>query len=371
MPQIEAAVCQAFGEPLRLERLELRAPQGREIEVTLSAVAICHSDITYAAGDWGGTLPAVYGHEAAGVVTALGPQAEGVALGARVVVTLLRACGSCAACRSGQPFACCTPHDAPPALTRADGTPVVKAMHCGAFAERVLVDPSQVVELPDDIEMDVASLLSCGVITGIGAVVNSARLRPGQDAVVIGVGGIGLNVIQGARLAGARRIVAVDLAPDKLEMARAFGATDGVLASGPAPWEEAQRLLGRGADAVFVATGAIRAYRDAALYLGFGGRVIALGMPPVGAKMEIEPVDMASCGHGMHGSKMGDTVIQRDIPWLVDLYRQGRLKLDELISGRWRLEQINEAIADTKTGHAKRNVILFDSPDAPAERTAP
>ena len=244
-------------------------------------------------------------------------------------------------------------------LKTADGGKLHQAMACGAFAEKVVVDQSQVVKIPEEMAMDTASLLSCGVITGVGAVVNAAGLRAGQDVVVIGAGGVGLNAIQGARIAGARRIVAVDMSEDKLDTAIEFGATDGVLGTGDKPWQAAKAAMGRGADAVIVTVGAIPAYDQAPRYLAGGGRVIMVGMPHSGAESTYEPVNFAAAGQGMIGSKMGDTVIRRDIPWMIDLYAQGRLKLDELISNRWTLDQINEAIADTMTGGARRNVIVF------------
>jgi S-(hydroxymethyl)glutathione dehydrogenase / alcohol dehydrogenase len=359
MPQIKAAVCHAFGAALTIETVTLAAPQAGEVEVTLKACAICHSDVTYIDGGWGGTLPAVYGHEAAGYVTALGAGVRGVALGDPVVVTLIRSCGTCPSCAGGQPVACETDMASGP-LTTAAGGPLHQAMHTGGFAEKVVVNQSQVVKLPAGIGMAAASLLACGVITGIGAVVNAAKLRAGQDVVVIGTGGVGLNAIQGARIAGARRIVAVDMSPEKLAIAASFGATDGVLATQDAPWESARAALGRGADAVFVTVGVAGAYDQAPHYLAKGGRVIMVGMPVTGAMSTYEAGNLAAAGQGMIGSKMGDVVIARDIPWMVDLYLQGRLKLDELISGCWPLEKINEAIADTKTGSAKRNVIVFD-----------
>ncbi|KUF09657.1 alcohol dehydrogenase catalytic domain-containing protein [Pseudoponticoccus marisrubri] len=361
MTHIRAAVCTEFGAPLAIEELELRAPVAGEVEVTLEAVAICHSDISYAAGGWGGNLPAVYGHEAAGRITAIGAGVEGVERGQRVVVTLIRACGTCGNCTTGHPTICERQGSGPASpLRRADGTEVVQAMNCGAFAERVVVDQSQIVALPDDMPPESVCLLACGVITGIGAVVNAGRLRAGEDVVVIGAGGVGLNAIQGARIAGARRIVAVDMSTEKLDIAREFGATDGVLATTKAPWRAAMKLLGRGADVVAVTVGAIPAYEDALRYMGWGGRMVMAGMPHSGAMARYEPVIPAFMGQSMVGSKMGDVVIQRDIPWMADLYRQGRLKLDELVSGRWRLDQINEAIADTAAGGARRNVILFD-----------
>ncbi|WP_037312034.1 Zn-dependent alcohol dehydrogenase [Ruegeria halocynthiae] len=362
MQTIKAAVCRAFNEPLIIEDVQIAPPGTGEVEVTLDAVAICHSDISYANGAWGGYLPAVYGHEAAGVITAIGEQAGAFQVGDTVVVTLIRACGSCPSCAGGRPTICETPYDTVNGpLRAADGTPIDQAMACGAFAEKVVVSHRQIVKIPKDMPKDVASLLSCGVITGVGAAVNAADLRPGQDVVVIGAGGVGLNAIQGARIAGARRIVAVDMTEEKLDIAMEFGATHGVLASSDAPWQAANKALGgRGADAVLITVGAIPAYDQAPRYLGPGGKAIMIGMPHSGDMASYEPVILAALGQGLIGSKMGDVVIQRDIPWMIDLYEQGRLKLDELISGRWSLSQINEAIEDTKTGSAKRNVIIFD-----------
>jgi Zn-dependent alcohol dehydrogenase len=361
MQTIKAAVCHEFGKPLSIEDIQLAPPGMGEVEVTLSAVAICHSDISYADGAWGGSLPAVYGHEAAGIVTAVGTGVNTVKEGDSVVVTLIRACGTCPNCGAGRPTICETPYDGDHGpIKTTDGGKLHQAMASGAFAEKVVVSQSQVVTIGHDIPKDAASLIACGVITGVGAVVNAARIRAGQDVVVIGAGGVGLNAIQGARIAGARRIVAVDMTEEKLDIAKSFGATDGVLATHKAPYKAAIKAIGRGADAVIVTVGAIPAYDQAPLYLAGGGRVIMVGMPHSGAESHYEPVILSYMGQGMIGSKMGDVVIQRDIPWMVDLYRQGLLKLDELISNRWSLDQINEAIADTKTGSAKRNVIVFD-----------
>jgi Zn-dependent alcohol dehydrogenase len=324
-------------------------------------VAVCHSDISFAEGAWGGSLPAVYGHEAAGTVAAVGTGVNGISVGDSVVVTLIRSCGTCPSCAGGAPTLCSTPYDGDHGpIKTADGGKLHQAMACGAFAEAVVVDQRQVVKISEDIPKECAALIACGVITGVGAVVNAAGLRAGQDVVVIGAGGVGLNAIQGARIAGARRIVAVDMSEDKLAIAREFGATDGVLATEAKPWSQAKRAMGRGADAVIVTVGAIPAYDTAPKYLAYGGKVVMVGMPHSGETATYEPVMLAAVGQGMVGSKMGDVVIQRDIPWMVDLYTQGRLKLDELISGRWELGQINDAIADTKTGAARRNVILFN-----------
>ena len=361
MVKIKAAVCHEFGAPLKIETIDLREPITGEVEVTLGAVAICHSDISFADGDWGGDLPAVYGHEAAGFISKIGDTVKGFVIGDRVVVTLIKSCGNCNNCLEGNPTICEDSNTAVPPILSSKGNTIQQVMNCGAFAEKVVVDQSQVVKLNYDLNFETASLLACGVITGIGAVVNAAKLRPGQDAVVIGAGGVGLNAIQGARIAGARRIIAVDTNKDKLVVAREFGATDCVLATEKSPWRIAKSLIGGGADVVFVTVGNSAVYDVAPRYLSYGGKVVMVGMPKSGEKSTYEPVMMASVSQGMIGSKMGDVVIKRDIPWMVDLYNQGRIKLDELVSKTWSLEQINEAIADTKLGSAKRNVIVFDT----------
>ncbi|NKX46331.1 alcohol dehydrogenase catalytic domain-containing protein [Roseicyclus persicicus] len=357
---IRAAVCRAFGAPLQIETLTLRDPGPGEIEVTIEAVAICHSDISYMEGAWGGPLPAVYGHEAAGRVTALGPGVTQAALGDRVLVTLIRACGACPDCARGQPVYCFGNETRAPKLTDATGAPVHAAMECGAFAEKAVVDQSQVARLGEAIAPEAACLLACGVPTGVGAAVNTARVRPGDIVVVIGAGGVGLNAIQGARLAGAARIVAMDLEPKKLDDARAFGATDTILATEPKPWKILQKITGgRLATHVLVTVGAIPAYDVALRLMAPGGTACAIGMPHSGATSAYEPVILAALGQGLRGTKMGDVVLARDIPWMVDLHAQGRLKLEELISRRWPFDQINAAIADTNTGQARRNVLTL------------
>jgi Zn-dependent alcohol dehydrogenase len=359
MPTIRAAVCHAHGEPLRVEEVQLASPGPGEVRVRMEAVAICASDIAYADGGWGGTLPAVFGHEGAGRVIEAGDGVHGVAPGTRVLVTLIRSCHSCPSCAAGRPAYCEEGIHAHGPLSSLHGEPIVQAMHCGAFAEEVVVDPSQLVEIPEGMPADSACLLACGVITGIGAAVNVAGLRPGQTAVVIGAGGVGLNAIQGARLAGCARVVAMDLSPQKLEDARAFGATDTILATDEKPWRALAEIAPRMADAVLVCTGALPAFRVAPRLLGRGGRVVMVGMPHSGEQVEYEPVILAALGQAVMGSKMGDTVLARDVPWLVDLYAQDRLELDALVSRRWAFDKINDAIADTKAGHARRNVIVF------------
>lgn len=358
---MKAAVCHAFGAPLVIEEVVLRPPGPGEVQVRIEACAICHSDILYAEGGWGGHLPAVYGHEAAGRVEALGEGVHGVAPGDKVLVTLMRACGRCRNCALGRPFMCEASYDrANGVLSLPDGTVVEHGINTGAFAEAVVVHESQIVPLPEDIAMDAASLLACGVITGTGAVINTARMPAGATAVVIGAGGVGLNTIQGCALAGASRIIAIDLSDDKLEAARTFGATDGLRADNAALRAGVLALTGgRGADYVYVTVGVISAYQGAPDLLAKGGTLVMVGMPASGKAMHFEPANVAAASQTMTGSNMGATVLKRDIPYLIDLYRQGRLKLDELITRRYALDEINEAIADTKAGHARRNVIVM------------
>jgi S-(hydroxymethyl)mycothiol dehydrogenase len=283
-----------------------------------------------------------------------------VAVGDRVIVTLAKACGSCPSCASAQPMYCGDRPAEAPVLTTPDGGAVTKTMNCGAFAEAVVVHASQLAPIGERIPAEVACLLACGVPTGMGAVINTAKVRPGDKVVVIGAGGVGLNAIQGARIAGAARIVAMDLEDKKLQDALAFGATDTISAKEEKPWKALADILGGSlADHVFVSVGAIPAYASALRLLAPRGTVYAVGMTHNGATTDYEPVILAATGQGIRGSFLGEIVLKRDIPWMVDLYGQGRLKLDELISNRWSFDQINEAIADTRTGKARRNVIVF------------
>ena len=227
---MKAAVCREFGKPLVIEEVNLAEPQASELRVKILATAICHSDISYADGAWGGTLPAIYGHESVGIVEELGAGVSSVKVGDRVIVTLIRSCGHCRGCSRGMPVTCETsfPLDTKSPLTSKSGESIVQALRTASFAEYVVVHDSQVVVISKDIKSASASLLACGVITGFGAVTNTAKVEPGSHVVVIGAGGVGLNSVQGARVSGARSIVAVDLSDSKLEAAKKFGATHGI-----------------------------------------------------------------------------------------------------------------------------------------------
>ena len=361
---MKAAVCREFGQPLSIEQVSLAQPNHGEVQVKIKACAICHSDINYAEGAWGGVLPAVYGHEAAGIVEIVGTGVNHIQPGDHVVVTLVRSCGTCGCCEQGFYGSCESsfPLDQKtPLRAENDDSEIVHGLRTSAFAEQVVVDASQLVSIPKDIPLDSASLLACGVITGWGAVVNTARVRAGSTVVVIGTGGVGLNTVQGAAMAAARSIIAVDLSDSKLEAAKQFGATQAVNPTQEDIREAVSGLTdGRGADYVFVTVGAKAAFDQSFGLMAKGGTVVLVGMAGIDVTTEFNPLDLADSSQRILGSKMGSSNIQRDIPNLISLYRQGRLKLDELITARYPLDEINDAIAAVNCGDALRNVIVFD-----------
>lgn len=359
---MKAAVCREFAKPLIIEDLDIRPPQFGEIRVRLAACAICHSDIHYMEGAWGGELPAVYGHEASGVVDGIGPGVGLIRSGDHVVVALIRSCGHCYFCARGEPNMCETrfPLDERTPLSDRNGAPVVHGLRTAAFAEFVVVDQSQVVKIPDTMPMDSASLLTCGVITGLGAVVNTAKVPAGSSVVVIGTGGVGLNSVQGARLSGAHPVIAVDVADTKLDAAVSFGATHTINPSRQdLPAVVRSLTAGRGADYVFVTVGSVPAITAGIGLLRRSGTCVVVGMPAMGIKMNFEALDFADKGQTIIGSKMGSARLPIDVPNLVELYENKRLRLDELVSARYPLDEINEAVAMVKSGAALRNVIVF------------
>lgn len=360
---MKAAVCYEFGQPLVVEEVELDPPQKGEVKVRIAAVAICHSDIHLLRGEWRRDLPVVAGHEASGIVEEVG---EGVTLtkpGDHVVVSLLRACGGCFYCTTGSPHLC----EGKFALSQESrlrnmrGEPIIQGIKTAAFAEYSVVDQSQVVPLPDEVPLDSASLLACGVITGLGAVVNTAKVEPNSSVVVIGIGGVGLNSVQGAVLAGAHPIIAIDLLDHKLTAAKTFGATYTInAAQQEAPAEIVKGLTsGRGADYAFVTVGSTAAVEQALSLIRRGGTVVLVGIPAESATIPLRIAHQVWNERRLLSSSMGSTRLSVDVPRLVALYQHGRLKLDELISARYSLEQINEAIESVEKGEALRNVIVF------------
>jgi len=360
---MKAAVCREFGKPLVIEDLELASPNPGEVRVKISACAICHSDIIYMDGGWGGNPPLVLGHEAAGVVEQVGEGVETVSIGDTVLVTLIRSCGACPCCDKGK-FSLCEssfPLDETSPLTDSGGAMIGQGLRTAAFAEQVVVHQSQVVMIPESIPMDSASLLSCGVITGLGAVTNTASVEAGDSVAVIGCGGVGLNSVQGARMAGADPIVAIDLVDGKLDNASTFGATHTINPlSQDVDAMVSDLTNGRGFEHVFMTAGSSRAIELGLGILARNGTLVLVGMPADGDHLDLDATVIANDGKRILGSKMGFTDLQNDIPKLINLYQQGGLKLDELITHRFPLERINEAIDEVRADKALRNVILFD-----------
>ncbi len=359
---MKAAVCREFGKPLVIEDVELLPPGEGEVEVKLSACAICHSDILYIEGAWGGNLPAIYGHEASGVVYKVGPGVVNVKTGDHVIVTLIRSCGNCHYCTQGDRVRCETVFrlDETSPLSDANGHSIVQGLRTGAFAESVVVDSSQIALIPKEIPLEVASVLSCGVITGLGAVVNTAKIKTGSDVVVVGTGGVGLNSVQGAAISGAEKVIAIDISDSKLNSALNFGATHTINAKEENVNKKVRNLTeGRGADFVFVTVGSKTAIEQGFKLSRKGGTLIIVGMTADGVMVEFDACAFASVEKRLLGSKMGSTRLKVDIPWYISLYQQKRIKLDELISGRYSLSEINKAIENVKRGESLRNLIVF------------
>lgn len=359
---IRAAVCREFNSPLTIEHLTLADPGPGEVLVRVEAVAICHSDVSYADGEWGGELPAVWGHEAAGEIVAVG-DGVGFEPGERVVVTLIRSCGECARCQRGAEVACGETFalDSATPLTDRDGAPIGHGMRTAAFADHVVVHNSQIVPVDADIAAVSASLLACGVITGVGAVLNTAAVVPASTVVVLGCGGVGLNVVQGAAIARAATIIASDLQPAKLDLAIHLGATHAVDPSTDDITALVAELTdGRMADYVFIATGAPAALASAEHLVGTMGAIVVVGMPASGVAGHFDPGTLAARNQRILGSKMGTSVIARDIPALIAKYQAGKLELDGLVSRTFALDDINEAMDEVRSGAALRNVIVFD-----------
>jgi len=357
-----AAVCHEFGHPLSVEEVTLDPPGEGEVRVRISACAVCHSDVAYADGAWGGTLPAVFGHEACGVVAEVGSGVAALAPGSRVVVSLIRSCRACGRCRDGAPALCEARFrlDAESPIRLADGRRAEQGMRCGAFADEVVVHASQTVPIPAGLPDTSACLIACAVMTGMGAVVHDAGVAAGAVVVVIGAGGVGLNAVQAAALAGARQVIAVDVAESKLEVAGGLGATGTVDASAADPVAEIQAATGgAGADTVIVTVGAAGAVDQGLACLRRGGTLVAVGMPPTGEHAHFDAGALAHDGKRILGSKLGSSRPEQDIPRIAGLYTAGRLKLDELVTATYPLERINDAVGAMRRGEAIRNVIVL------------
>ena len=360
---MKAAVCREFGQPLIIEEITLAEPAEGEVRVDLKACSICHSDVSFADGIWGGKLPAVYGHEGAGIVTAIGEGVSDYAVGDHVIVTLIRYCGDCHFCEHDAQVLCegqFNLYKNQP-IKNESGEKLHQAMATGAFAEAVVVHQNQLEKVPADMPFDVASLLACGVITGYGAVARASDLKEGQHAIVIGCGGVGLNSVQGAALKGAASVIAIDIEADKRDLAKTFGATHAIDPRDEDAVKQVMDITGRrGADFVYVTVGAKSAIDSAQSYISKNGTIVIVGMPSNDTRGEYDPATFAAWSQKIIGTKMGNSVISKDIPELLALYEKGEYKLDELISKRFTLEQVNEAMDEVRAGKAIKNVIMFD-----------
>lgn len=360
---MKAAVINAFNGRFDIENVELAAPIGAEVRVRVKAAGLCHSDLHMAAHDFGTPLPAVLGHEIAGVVEAVGPEVSDFEIGDHVVGSLIRWCGHCPDCLDGHSYLCqhgqelARQADQPPRITR-DGAPVTQGFGLGAFAEFALIHQNQLVKVSDDLPFPQACILGCGCVTGAGAVLNSANVQHGDTVAVMGIGGVGLNVLNGARLAGAKQIFAIDIHPGKEALARKFGATHFVDASACDPVEEILRLTDGGVDCSFEAIGLASTIRQAVLMTRKGGAAYLIGINDPKEKLELAVVsELVSAQRTITGVYMGSTNIRKDIPYYAELYRQGRFNLDDLVSNQISLSQINEAYSEMNGGKIARSVI--------------
>lgn len=365
MPQIMRAAT-LFGAPgaLKVCDVTIDDPRGREVLVRTAAAGLCHSDYHIMEGKITRPLPSVMGHESAGIVEAVGPDVTSVAVGDHVVCCLSVFCGNCRRCLAGETWLC----DDKAATGRRPGEPprlsvngqaVHPFSHIGGFAELMLVHENATVVVPKQLPFDRAALLGCGVLTGVGAALNTARVRPGSSTVVVGCGGIGLNAVQGCALAGAARVIAVDTVPLKLEMARHFGATDVVDASQVDPVAAVRELTGGGVDYAFEAIGLTSTVEASFAMLRRGGMAYVIGVLPEGSEIRLDGLDFLA-SKGIQGVFMGSNHFKLDLPAYVELYLQGRLHLDELISARIALEDINHGYEAMARGEVARSVIVFD-----------
>jgi S-(hydroxymethyl)glutathione dehydrogenase/alcohol dehydrogenase len=364
-----AAVFGGPGRALAIEELEVPAqPKPGEVLVKLAASGLCHSDYHVLRGEWPAPTPLVLGHEGAGVVEEVGEGVTSAATGDHVVLCWTPWCGRCRYCVAGRPVLCDMAktrasrhvmYDGTTRLTRG-GEPVHSYIALGTFGEYAMVAETGVVRIRSDVPLPQASLVGCAVTTGIGAVLNTARVTPGSSVLVIGCGGVGLNVVQGARLAAARQVIAVDRRPEKLQAARAMGATD-ALEAGAGDVVEAVRELsgGRGVDYAFEAIGVPAMIEAACEALAKGGTAVVVGQVAAGQKVSIDPLVLSDQEKTIRGSNYGSARPPIDFPRILDLYLEGRIDLDSLVTGRIRLDGINDAFEAMGRGEGIRTVIEY------------
>jgi S-(hydroxymethyl)glutathione dehydrogenase/alcohol dehydrogenase len=363
---VKAAVLNTVPGQLDIEEIVIDGPGPREVLVRTAYAGLCHSDLHFMEGKYPYRCPAVLGHESAGVVEAVGSAVSYVQPGDHVITCLSAFCGSCAQCTSGNPARCenkgtdlVRGPDEPSRLSRPGGEPVSSFLHLSSFAEQMLVHEHALVKVVDEMPLDKAALIGCGVTTGLGAVFRTARVEPGSNVAVIGCGGIGLSAVQGARIAGANKVIAVDRVPSKLELAQSLGATHVVNGATDDPVELVKELTGGGVEFSFEAVGLKETAEQAFKMLRNGGQATVIGMIPLGTNVEIHGYELLN-EKKLTGSNMGSNRFRTDMPRFVDMYLDGRLRLDEMVSATIGLEQINEGFDEMKTGKVARSVIAFD-----------
>ena len=360
---MKAAVFREVNQPMEIEEVVLADPGPREVVVRTKAAGVCHSDLHFYNGTYPGQTPVVLGHESAGVVEEVGRDVTYVKPGDHVITCLSVFCGHCEHCLTGHMSLCGSSetrrgHDDVPRLSQS-GDIVHQFASLSSFAERMLVHEHAVAKIRDDMPMDRAALIGCGVTTGVGAVIHTAAVEPGSTVAVIGCGGVGLSCINGAALAGAAKVIAVDQVASKLELARKFGATDTVDASESDPVDSVRQLTDGGVHYAFEAIGLKITAEQAFRMLRRGGTATVIGMIPPGEMVTLHGPDFLQ-EKTIQGSMMGSNRFRLDMPRFVDFYLQGKLHLDDMISSRIGLEDINDAMAQLETGEVARNVIVFD-----------
>src|SRR5216683_525507 len=358
---MKALVLNALGRGFDFEDVDIAAPIGREVLVDVQASGLCHTDLLFATHDFVPT-PAVLGHEVAGIVAAVGPDVAQFRVGDHVVGSLAQSCGGCARCLSGRSFQCRHPEatlrrstDAP-RLSR-NGVGLFQGFGLGGFAERALIHENQLAVVPRGLPFAQASLLGCGVVTGAGSVLNTADVGAGETVVIFGAGGVGLNAISGARIAGATRIVVIDIQAKRLEEARRFGAPDVVDSTKTKPVEAVRNLLPRGADHVFDFVGLKAVAEQGLAMLGTGGGLYLVGVSRPDVEIGVNIFNAIGGQKRIQGINFGSTNAKRDIPMYADLYLQGRMNLDDLVSRKISLREVNDGYAALKDGSLNRVVV--------------
>ena len=360
---MKAAVLHEVKQPLQIEDVAISKPKSREVLLRTKAAGLCHSDLHFIEGSYPWPLPAVLGHESAAVVEQVGSDVTYVKPGDHVITCLSAFCGHCEHCLTGYMSRCTSPElqrptEGEPRLGKKAGE-YNQFLNLSSFAEQMLVHEHAIVKIREDMPLDRAALIGCSVITGTGAVIQTAGVKAGETVAIIGCGGVGLSCINGAAIAGAGRIIAIDTQPGKLELARFFGATDTVDASATDAVAEVIEMTKGGVHYSFEAIGLKATTEQAFQMLRRGGTCTVIGMIPVGTLIEIHGVEFLA-EKKIQGSLMGSNRFRVDMPRLIDFYLSGKLHLDELISNRIKLDQINDGMTSLKAGEIARNVIIFD-----------